>query len=193
MGTFAGEDTQLRELMRGYQQGRIEAFEELYVLLAGRLRGFLSRHAIDRGRTEDLVQEAFLQLHRARHTYDPAFPLMPWVLAIARHVVLMDVRTARRQPRFAPADAAPEPSVRADADRLADRSAIGAALAELVPSRRSAVVLHHVRGWSFREIAQKLGIEETAAKLRSSRGMAQLRSQLGGPEPPPERGGEARR
>jgi DNA-directed RNA polymerase specialized sigma24 family protein len=46
------------------------------------------------------------------------------------------------------------------------------------PDRRGALLLHHVGGWSFREIARKLGIRETAAKLRSSRGMSQLRDAL---------------
>jgi hypothetical protein len=33
-------------------------------------------------------------MHRARHTYDSSYPLMPWAMAIARHVWLMDRRTA---------------------------------------------------------------------------------------------------
>jgi DNA-directed RNA polymerase specialized sigma24 family protein len=51
--------------------------------------------------------------------------------------------------------------------------------------RRDAVIRHHVFGFSFKEIAQKAGIAETAAKLRSSRGMAQLRALLHpGPQGP---------
>ncbi len=193
MAAFADDDARLRELMRGYQEGRLDAFEQLYACLAGRVRGFLAGRVRDRTRAEDLVQDTFLQLHRARHTYDRAYPVMPWVLAIARHVALMDARTARRRPQFAPAEHAPEPTVRADAERLADRSAIDAALGDLVPSRRSAVVLHHVWGWSFRDIARRFGIEETAAKLRSSRGVAQLRARLRGGPPGDGRHKETRR
>jgi DNA-directed RNA polymerase specialized sigma24 family protein len=40
------------------------------------------------------------------------------------------------------------------------------------------VVWHHVFGWSFRAIAARLGIRESAAKLRSSRGVAELRERL---------------
>ena len=51
----------------------------------------------ERKLADDLVQETFLQLHRARHTYNPAFPLLPWAMAIARHVWLMDRRTLSRR------------------------------------------------------------------------------------------------
>ena len=45
------------------------------------------------------------------------------------------------------------------------------------------MIQHHVLGLSFKEIAARAGIAETAAKLRSSRGMAQLRALLKGPRP----------
>ena len=52
------------------------------------------------------------------------------------------------------------------------------ALGQVAASRRTAVIQHHLHGLSFKEIAAKAGIAETAAKLRSSRGMAQLRALL---------------
>ncbi len=54
------------------------------------------------------------------------------------------------------------------------------ALAQVAPARRDAVIQHHLLGFSFKEIAERAGIAETAAKLRSSRGMAQLRALLKG-------------
>jgi DNA-directed RNA polymerase specialized sigma24 family protein len=53
------------------------------------------------------------------------------------------------------------------------------ALAALPVSHRRPVVWHHVLGLSFRDIAMRLSIRETAAKLRSSRGIAELRTRLG--------------
>ena len=70
--------------------------------------------------------------------------------------------------------------VRAEASSLADRDEVRRALEQVAPARRDAVIQHHVLGFSFKEIAQKAGIAETAAKLRSSRGMAQLRALLKG-------------
>jgi RNA polymerase sigma factor (sigma-70 family) len=181
MGYRIDED-RVRELMTAYQAGAYGAFEELYAVLIGPVRGWLVNMTRDRQRAEDLSQETFLQIHRARHTYDPAYPVMPWVMAIARHVYLMDRRSASRRPRYVAEDDAPEQTVRSDAERHIDGAPIRDALRQVNPDRRTALLLHHVGGWSFRDIAQRFGIRETAAKLRSSRGMAQLREALRGRE-----------
>ena len=174
------EDIRLRELMREYQQCRFEAFDDLYAALAPVLRRYLLSHARDGARADDLVQEVFLQLHRARHTYDPAYPVTPWVMAIARHVWLMDRRTQSRRP-WAPEDVTEmELPVRGEAAAYAEKTDVRRALGQVAAPRRHAVIQHHVLGWSFKEIAEKAGIAETAAKLRSSRGMAQLRALLKG-------------
>jgi RNA polymerase sigma-70 factor (ECF subfamily) len=177
------DDQALRELMREYQSGRFEAFDEIYASIAPAVRRYLLSQARDGAKADDLVQETFLQMHRARHTYDPSFPLMPWTMAIARHVWLMDRRTLSRRP-WTPEDVtAMDLPVKADAASFADRVEVRRALGKVAPARRNAVIQHHVLGFSFKEIAERAGIAETAAKLRSSRGMQQLRALLkGAPE-----------
>jgi RNA polymerase sigma-70 factor (ECF subfamily) len=173
-----GDDQRLRELMASYQQGAYEAFEDLYRALHAPVRGWLARATHDRSRVEDLTQEVFLQVHRARHTYDPAYPVLPWVFAIARHVHLMDLRTRSRRPRYVSDLDVAESGARGDAERFVEGSPVRHALGEVSADRRHALLMHHVGGWSFREIAAKLGIRESAAKLRSSRGLQQLRNLL---------------
>ena len=174
------EGLHLRELMRAYQAGRFEAFDELYAAIAPPLRRYLLSHTRDAAKADDLLQETFLQLHRARHTYDSGFPVMPWAMAIARHVWLMDRRTLSRRP-WAPVDVTGiEVPVRGEAAAYADRRDVRRAIGRIAPARRSAVIQHHVLGMSFKEIAARTGIAEAAAKLRSSRGMAQLRALLKG-------------
>ena len=166
--------------MREYQSGRFEAFDEIYASIAPPLRRYLLSQARDAAKADDLLQETFLQIHRARHTYDPSYPLMPWANAIARHVWLMDRRMLSRRP-WAPDDVTEmELPVRADTASFADRSEVRRALRDVAPARRDAVIQHHLLGFSFKEIADRAGIAETAAKLRSSRGIAQLRALLKG-------------
>jgi RNA polymerase sigma-70 factor, ECF subfamily len=167
---------ELQELMAAYQAGSIEAFERLYVTLAPALLGYLSSLVRDRSHAQDLLQEAFLQLHRSRHTYRPELPVKPWVFAIARHVWLMDRRTRSRRP--VTGAELPEIPVPADVASLADREALRLALGALLPDQREALLLHHIWGFSFAEIGQLLGIREDAAKLRSSRAMGDLRKSL---------------
>ena len=172
------DDPRLRELMSEYQQGRFEAVDELYAVLAPALRRYLLSHVRDAAVADDLVQETFLQIHRARHTYDSSLPLRPWVMAIARHVRLMDRRTKSRRPWATENVAELQLSVRAEAASYAERLEVREALAQIGAPGRQAIVDHHVFGFSFKEIAAKAGIAETAAKLRSSRGIAQLRARL---------------
>jgi RNA polymerase sigma-70 factor (ECF subfamily) len=176
------DEERLRDLMVGYQSGAYEAFEALYASLIGPVRGWLTAVTRDVSRAEDLAQETFLQIHRARRTYDPAFPLMPWVMAIARHVYRMDRRTASRRPRYVAEEYATERAVLPDAHKHIEGAPVRDALRHISADRRGALLLHHVGGWSFREIARKLGIRETAAKLRSSRAVRQLRNALRNPE-----------
>jgi RNA polymerase sigma-70 factor (ECF subfamily) len=172
------EDAELRRLMARYQAGDLDAFDELYRRLLPRIRASLGRRGLPAAVLDDLVQDTFLQLHRARHTYDPSYPVSPWAAAIARHVLLMHDRAASRRPQATlEVDEAALP-VPAEAERFADRTAVRDALASLPAGRRRPVVWHHVFGLSFREIARRLGIGEDAAKLRSSRGMAAMRTRL---------------
>ena len=172
------DESKLRALMATYQAGQFEAFDEIYVVAAPILRRFLYSQSRDAAKADDLVQETFLQMHRARHTFDSAYPVMPWAIAIARHVWLMDRRTASRRP-WATADVTDmEITVRAEASSFADRTEVRHALAQIAPPQRQAVIQHHIWGLSFKEIAARAGIAEAAAKLRSSRGMAKLRALL---------------
>jgi RNA polymerase sigma-70 factor, ECF subfamily len=167
---------ELQRLMTAYQGGSLEAFEGIYATLAVPVLGYLTSLCRERAHAEDLLQESFLQVHRSRHTYRPELPLRPWVFAIARHVWLMDRRTRSRRPAMG--TELPELPVPADVERLADRDTLRRALDGLLPDRREALLLHHVWGFSFAEIGQLLGIRADAAKLRSSRGMGDLRDIL---------------
>jgi RNA polymerase sigma-70 factor, ECF subfamily len=173
------DETELRGWMVEYQAGRIEAFDRVYTAIAPPLRRYLTSLTRDPSEAQDLLQEAFLQVHRSRHTYDPEQPLLPWVFAISRHVYLMSLRTARRRPlRGAEELEKAELPVPAEVEGLADRLELRAAVRRIGAERREAMLLHHVWGFSFREVGAIQGVTESAAKLRSSRGMAELRSIL---------------
>ena len=154
----------------------MSAFEALYAALAPPLLAYLTALARDRTIAQDLLQETFLQFHRSRHAYRPGLPVRPWAFTIARHVWLMDRRSRARRPQSD--QELPELPVPAEVEQLAERDGLRRALETVVPDRREALLLHHVWGFSFAEIGQMLGIRAEAAKLRSSRGMGDLRRVL---------------
>jgi len=176
--TPRADAARLRALMVSYQAGDLEAFDQLYADLLPTIRGFLRRRTVDPEQVNDLVQETFLQTHRARHTYDAAYPLTPWIIAIARHVWLMHLRTCARRPHSTDSLERLHLGTRGEAEAYADRAEVCAVVSRLAAEKRKPVLWHHVLGLSFREIAARLGIREDAAKLRSSRAIAELRTRL---------------
>lgn len=173
------EDPDLQELMIGYQNGNADAFDRLYTLLENELRGFFARQCQDWGHVEDLVQETFLQLHRARRSYSQDRPVRPWVYAIAKKVFLMYVRKIyrRERPEQTRLWDVPEAAARVEGGEAGDLSS---ALQRLPEDGRRAFLLHHWIGMSFREIGELLGVEAGAVRLRSSRAAERLRKLLGG-------------
>ena len=176
-----GEERELCALMERYLDGRIDAFDGLYDALAGKLRGYLTSQCRDAALADDLLQETFVQLHRSRRTYEPGRPVTPWVFAIARHVYLMNRRSTGRRMRFeerVAADIRSGDVMRDDERAIVEGDAVRHALKRVPADQRDAMVMHHVHGWSFAEIAARLGIRLNAAKTRAFRGVRKMREQL---------------
>jgi RNA polymerase sigma-70 factor (ECF subfamily) len=173
-----GEE-QLRALMIRYQGGSLEAFQEIYAQLAGPVRRYLSHLAGGSEIADDLLQETFLQMHRSRAAYNPAYAVRPWVFGLARNVFLMNRRAARRWAEVHESrEELPESAVLPEAESLGSRDEIRRGMACLSADQAEALLLHHEWGFSFDEIAGMLGISAAAARARASRGMADLRAAL---------------
>jgi len=177
-------------LMIAYQAGRLDAFERLYGRLVADLRPYLLASVRDRAAVEDLVQETFLEIHRSRRLYLPPLPVRPWAFGIAKNVLRRHRRAAWRRTRhedeLAPwteeerGGAIPGPAE----GRTVGPEDVEEALKRLPPARREAWMLHHVQGFTFQQVADRLRIGVGAAKLKSSRAMRTLRLALGiAPEP----------
>jgi RNA polymerase sigma-70 factor, ECF subfamily len=177
------EDPALRSLMADYQAGRGDAFDRLHDALAADLKTYLTMLCRDATRADDLAQETFLQIHRSRATHIPGQPVRPWVFAIAKRVFLMDRRGSGRRIRYEQRFAIDRDGralSRPDADRLDARDQVAVALRQVPVEGRRVFVLHHLFGFSFKEIGARLGIKPGAAKIRSSRAARVMRELLRG-------------
>ena len=144
--------------------------------LAYRLTG--NRHD-----AEDLTQEVFVRVFKALHTYRPG-TLEGWIHRITTNLFLDQARR-RRRIRF---DALPidfgdrvaglTPPPDHELDRGLFDTDVEAALAELPPEYRAAVVLCDVEGLTYDEIAQALGVKLGTVRSRIHRGRALLRTAL---------------
>jgi RNA polymerase sigma-70 factor, ECF subfamily len=172
-------DQDLRALMIRYQGGSLEAFQEIYAQLAGAVRRYVSHLTGGAEIADDLLQETFLQMHRSRAAYNPAYAVRPWVFGLARNVFLMNRRAARRWAEVHESrEDLPEFPVFPEADSLGSRDEIRRGISSLSADQAESLLLHHEWGFSFEEIAGMLGITAAAARARASRGMAELRMAL---------------
>src|SRR5882724_238524 len=119
--------------MDRYASGETDAFSELYDLLAPRLFGFLLRQTRSASRAEDLVQQTMLQIHCARGRFIRGAPVTPWAFAIARRLLIDDMRRNKLElPRSSdPGRADPFDSA-ASHDRPADEQMHSGELARII-------------------------------------------------------------
>lgn len=171
--------------MQRFQQGDASAFGPLHARHAPAATRFFIGMTGSRATADDLTQTTFLKLVAARASWSPSEPFLPWFWAVARNAARDHLRrgsTVREQSRSddlpeqaaEPVDPLAGESARADAERLQR------ALRELPAAQREAVVLHHLEGRPFAEVAASLGIRVGAAKVRAHRGYVRLRELLGG-------------
>ena len=100
------------------QDGDRQAYEELLTRVARLVQAFVRRRVGDAPWSEDVVQEALVALHRARHTYDAARPFAPWMYAIVQNRLVDALRAQRRRLlREIQPDLTAEPSRRAPQER----------------------------------------------------------------------------
>jgi RNA polymerase sigma-70 factor, ECF subfamily len=135
----------------------------------------------DQAEAEETVQETLIAAHGAMDGFRGEGSVRSWLFGIARRKCARKLETrVRRQRRLRlvhDAEAGSQPPDEAlDAQRRAER--VRAALEELKPSERDAVVLRYQAGLDYREIGAACGIDESAARKRVSRALARMRALL---------------
>ena len=174
--------------MERYSSGDDAAFAELYDAIAPRLLGFLRRSTRDAAVTEDLMQQTFLQIHRARGSFIPGAAVMPWVFAIARRLMIDRARRQRVELGLFMYGAgdddrmACDPTATDAADDLVDARRLGRRVQQrletLPETQRTAYHLVKLEGLSLKKAAQVLGTSVAAVKLRTHRACQALRAVL---------------
>ena len=168
------------ELMARYVAGESDAFRELFERYGPRLAGLFRRQIPRDADVQDLVQQTFLQLHRARNDFRAGSPLRPWLYTIALNLKRRYFRDYARKPAASlEVDPAAE-KIEASAGLVRGEQAarVHAALAELAPAQREVIELHWFEGLPFAEVAHTVGASLSAVKVRAHRGYKKLREHL---------------
>lgn len=133
---------------------------------------------------EDLTQETLLSAHAGFGGYQSAGSVRSWLFGIARRKCARHLeQRASHSQKLAQAprpERAPGPEELLTQHKLAHRTR--AALAEIRPSEREALILRYAGELSFRDVASACGIDEATARKRVSRALARLRAVLSSQE-----------
>lgn len=182
------------QLMLGVQAGDEVSFELLLQKYRTPVIHFLGRMVRDAALAEDLAQEVFLRVYRARGKYKPSAKFTTWLFRIATNLALNSVRDERHRQRDVSIDEpAPgeEGNVAAAMDvpsqepgaleRLLARQRaqqILRVIHTLPEKQRAAVLLHKYQGMDYDEIARVLECSESALKSLLFRAYETLRIEL---------------
>jgi RNA polymerase sigma-70 factor (ECF subfamily) len=175
----AGRESGYRELLRRYER---PVFSLIY------------RMVRDRAAAEDLAQETFIKVLNALDTYRPEFKFSSWIFKIANNAAIDHLR--RRDLDTLSLDGAPDartaeeveatalqatdrgPSPLADLESRELGSAIEQAIAKLRPEYRACILLRHVEGRAYEEIAEALDLPLGTVKTYIHRARLELREHL---------------
>lgn len=195
----AAEQAALAELAARCLAGDAEAWERLARTQHRRIYGICYRFTGSQTEAEDLTQEVFLKMYRNLSNFDPARGgFTTWLTTLTRNLLVDNYRRSRMDRASDSLDDSVDgqedgPS---RADRLADtrpgqdhhvaglelRAQIQAALKQVSPELREAVILRDLEDMDYKEIADVLGVPQGTVKSRISRGRSELARLLKGME-----------
>ncbi|MEI7457104.1 MAG: sigma-70 family RNA polymerase sigma factor [Nitrosomonadales bacterium] len=160
--------------------GDQRAYASLLQETACLLRPFLARRLSFANEVDDLTQEILISIHKARHTYDGLRPYKPWAYAIAKFR-LHDFLRAYYADQLRHAE---------DFDELEEilpehvtETAFGYESihneVQKLPEKQAAILqMMHRDGYTAKEVAEKIGMNESAVKVAAHRAYKVLRKLL---------------
>jgi len=190
-----------------------EAFAELVTNYQPRLQRILQHLVGERDVADDLVQDVFLRVYRARKTYLPGAKFSTWIFRIANNVASNAVRDRSRRREYQMVDFSGSQAAIPAMDQIAVASSssmpvrklegteraemVRQALNSLSERQRMALLLSKFEGLSYQEIADAMGMTTKAVRSLLSRSRENLRQILqpymdSGVQPPSEESGGAK-
>lgn len=173
------------ELMRAWIAGDAAAFDRLYARHRGPLYRFLVGRVRDRAVADELFQETWARVLRARRRYRPRARFSTWLLQIAHNLAIDHHRKAhadvwaeggdeRVTRAAAPADDGPE----AATSRFQEHRRLQRAIELLPDAQRTALLLRLEFELPLAEVAAVTGVGRETAKSRLRYAFARLREEL---------------
>ena len=179
------------QVMWQVRDGEVEKLGVLFERHHQTLFNFFVRLTGSREFSEDLVQEVFLRMLKYRHTFQPENQFRSWMFQIARNARFDALRKRQREARLNGPETAeelisPEPTPDLSTGRQQEIGLLERALARLPAEKREVLLLSRVQNLKYDEVAEILGCDTGAVKVRVHRALKELRDifhQLTGEKP----------
>lgn len=172
--------------MAAAQAGDGQAYAALLRDCVPLIRSVVIGSGVRASAADDVVQEVLLAVHRARHTFDPEYPFLPWLRTIAHRRAIDSMRQSGRRgerevhaPENYEGHPDPAPSAWHALDQRDEGGRLHAAVATLPEGQRQAVELLGLRELSLEEASTLTGRTKTALKVNLHRALRSLRVRLG--------------
>ena len=167
-------------LMRRSLTGDQRAYADLLQKTSRLLRPFLARRLSFSNEVDDLMQEILISIHKARHTYDGNRPYKPWAYAIAKFRLQDFLRTHYSDQLRHAEDFDELEEILPEHVTVSELSyeSISAEVQKLPDKQASILRLMHQEGYTSKEVAEKMGMNESAVKVAAHRAYKVLRKNL---------------
>ncbi len=144
------------------------------------LRPFLAKRLSYTNEVDDLLQEILISIHKARHTYDGNRPYKPWVYAIARFRLQDHLRAHYSDLLRHAVDLSDlEEFLHEDVTESAiSYESISKEVQKLPHKQASILQMMHQEGFTAKQVAEKIGMKESAVKVAAHRAYKVLRKTL---------------
>jgi RNA polymerase sigma-70 factor (ECF subfamily) len=176
------QEKQWQELMIASQKGDSKAYSKLLKELLPVITNFTKKRVFDKELVGDVVQNALLGIHTARHTYDPKKPFTPWMYAVTRYKILDYIRSQTAYTDKIALDSenletffSTETNTYKRSDLQKD---LRKALDTLPLKQQQIVTLMKLQGFSASEVAVKLNMSLSAVKVAAHRAYKTLAIKL---------------
>ncbi len=162
-------------MMARAQAGDKEAYNQLLTAMVPAIRVFVRKKIGDQVLVEDVIQETLITIHRVRHTYDPARPLLPWVAAIASARAIDALRQYGRRQEVQDEDAVLNYAAESEGFPQDKHQELSGYLGSLPQRQREMVEFVHLREQSLAQVAEENNLSVSAVKSLLHRAMLSLR------------------